>query len=65
MYNLPMKRKKKLDIDQVIREFRELEESKSHHSGTFKIDEPFEKALKTILKSKSKSSMKAKGAKNG
>lgn len=42
----------KLDVGKVLKEFQEYEESKGHRSGPFKIDAPFDEALKTILKAK-------------
>lgn len=40
----------RLDVEGVIREFQDVENSPSHRKGAFKIDAPFEKALDTILK---------------
>lgn len=46
------KLKDSLSVDKVLKEFREYEESSGHRKGTFKIDAPFDEALKKILKAK-------------
>ena len=43
---------KKLNIENVIREFRESENSRRSRSGAFKINSSFEQAMKKILKVK-------------
>jgi hypothetical protein len=43
---------KDLDVRRVLEEFQKAEELPPHRNGTFKIDAPFEDALKTILKAK-------------
>jgi len=45
-----MKNQDKLNVGEVMKQFRELEESPMPHKGTFKINAPFEKAIDTILK---------------
>ncbi|MGB7592039.1 MAG: hypothetical protein WBO19_12450 [Terriglobia bacterium] len=42
----------RLDVARVMEDFQKSEESSSHRNGTFKIDVPFEEALKTIVKAK-------------
>jgi hypothetical protein len=42
----------KVDVVKVMKEFQEAEESLAHRNGTFKIDAPFEDALKIIVKAK-------------
>ena len=46
------KPRERLNIGKVLTDFQKAEESSSHRKGTFKIDAPFEQALKTILKAK-------------
>jgi hypothetical protein len=41
-----------LNIAKVMADFQEVEDSPSHRKGTFKIDKPFDEALRTILKAK-------------
>jgi hypothetical protein len=48
----------KLKISDIMRKFKEAEESPPHHSGTFKIDAPFEDAVKSILKASPKQKKK-------
>lgn len=57
-----MKSKQSLNIKEVMKQFERQEDSKSPHKGTFKIDAPFDKALKTILKAKPEA---RKGKKRG
>jgi hypothetical protein len=47
-----MKSQGKFNVDKVMKEFQEVEDSASHRKGTFKIRVPFEKALDTIIKAK-------------
>lgn len=49
-----MSEEKKLDLKKVLKQFHEYEESSGHRKGTFKIDAPFDEALKKILKAKPK-----------
>jgi hypothetical protein len=49
-----VKAKRVLNVRKVVQEFQKAEESTAHRNGTFKIDAPFEQALKTILKTKQK-----------
>ncbi|MGA9059649.1 MAG: hypothetical protein WB763_24430 [Terriglobia bacterium] len=46
------RRNDRLSIEKVLAEFQKPEESQAHRNGTFKIDAPFEQALKAILKAK-------------
>lgn len=41
-----------VDVREIIKEFEKSEESKAHRKGTFKINEPFEKAVDSLLKSR-------------
>ncbi len=48
-----MRRKtQNLSVKKVLAEFRKAENSTAHRKGTFKIDVPFEDALKAIAKAK-------------
>ena len=48
-----MRRKKQsLQIEKVLAEFEKAEKSTSHRKGTFKIDVPFEQALKIVAHAK-------------
>jgi hypothetical protein len=47
-----MTQKNRLDIKKVLAEFEKSQASKAHRKGTFKIEVPFEKAVKKIAKSK-------------
>lgn len=40
----------RLSLKRVMDEFRRSEDSTAHRKGTFKIDVPFEDALKLVLK---------------
>lgn len=52
---MPKKKKStEIDVEEVLKEFREYEESSGRRKGTFKIDAPFDEALKKILKAKPK-----------
>jgi hypothetical protein len=44
-----------LNVVKIMEDFRKAEETPSRRAGTFKINASFEKALDTILKSKSES----------
>jgi hypothetical protein len=41
-----------LSVQKVLAEFRKSEESTAHRKGTFKIDMPFEDALKIVAHAK-------------
>jgi hypothetical protein len=45
-----MKKQSKLNVEEAMAEFLKSEESSPHRKGTFKIDAPFEDALKIIVK---------------
>lgn len=47
-----MPKDKNLNMKDVIRKFEEDERSASRRRGAFKIDAPFDEALKRILKAK-------------
>jgi hypothetical protein len=47
-----MPRRNKLDVQKVLSEFRDAELRPSSRKGTFKIDTPFEEAVKSIVKAK-------------
>ncbi len=42
----------RLNVKKVLADFQKAEESSARRNGTFKIDAPFDDALKTILKAK-------------
>ena len=46
------KDKQQLNMKQLLEKFKEQEESSVRRKGTFKIDTPFEEAVKSILKAK-------------
>jgi len=56
-----MKRKEELDVSRVIHEFEKLEQSKDLRKGAFKIDAPFEEAVKSITKVKPNRKKSPKG----
>jgi hypothetical protein len=41
-----------LSVGKVLAEFRKAEKSSAHRKGTFKIDMPFEDALKVVARAK-------------
>jgi hypothetical protein len=41
-----------LDVKQVLKDFRDYEDSEDRRKGTFKIGVPFEQAVKKITKAK-------------
>lgn len=55
---------KKLNVEKVLKEFRQYEESSGHRKGTFKLDVPFEQAVKKISKAKPESKTKKVEVKN-
>lgn len=44
-----------LNIEKILTEFQEVENTRGHRKGTFKIDKSFNEALDTILKAKPES----------
>ena len=46
------RRNPKLSIEKVLAEFQKSEQSTAHRKGTFKIDMPFEDALKVVARAK-------------
>ena len=42
----------RLDIQKIVKEFNQSEQESNGRKGTFKIDAPFDEAVKSILKAK-------------
>ena len=53
-------RKRNLNVGKILEDFRQVEESTAHRKGTFKIDMPFEDALKVVARAKPEPKNKGK-----
>lgn len=60
-----MKDKARLDVKKVLQEFCQAQESAALRRGTFKVEAPFEEAMKKILKAKPEPKKPKRSAKSG
>ena len=63
----PKRAESSLDVDKILRDFKKSELLSQHRTGTFKIDAPFEEAVKSVATAKQERnpSKNTKGAKHG